>query len=154
MLSKNCWCALHFKGSMDKGRNPEGIHQCMINFRLFQRGIEEIHRAEQSDGVLQLLLNIRSARGDIGFQPDLLVAAAIGGALRRAGDGDRQRAGAFVAHADGGDGDLAFAFGRQRQVPLTAAADAAVDDIGAAALLAVENMKVVFQCGHFRLFAE
>lgn len=31
MLSKNCWCALHFKGSMDKGRNPEGIHQCMIN---------------------------------------------------------------------------------------------------------------------------
>jgi len=31
MLSTNCWCYLHFKGSMDKGRNPNGIHTCMIN---------------------------------------------------------------------------------------------------------------------------
>ena len=30
-LSSNCWCALHFKGSMSKERNPDGIHNCMIN---------------------------------------------------------------------------------------------------------------------------
>ena len=31
VISQNCWCALHFKGSMDKTRNPNGIHTCMKN---------------------------------------------------------------------------------------------------------------------------
>ena len=35
--SDTCYCKLHFRGSMDKTRNPEGIHKCMPGLGFYKK---------------------------------------------------------------------------------------------------------------------